>query len=395
MADKLSGYFVPFLFLFVFLICGRQLVNNKPFEEVFLHVVTIFSVACPCALGLAVPMVVMVENNKCAKKGIFIRNSEVLELAKNTDTIVFDKTGTLTYGKLMIDKYFNYLSIKDKDLLNLVANIEALSTHPIKNAFTITRKLSVENFKIYEGMGISGEVLNNTYYLGNEKLANKLKIKEKYTKDYESLVEQGCSIIYVIENNYVIGLIGIKDTIRKEIKEVIKECKKQKLAVILLSGDNKTTAEIIGNELGIDKIVANVLPKEKGEFIESLRKENHKVIMVGDGINDAPALVKATIGISVNDGTDVAHNASSVILMNNNLQNILDLINISKEAVRVMKQNLFWAFLYNMTMLPIAVGLIAPFGIKMNPMVASIAMALSSLTVVYNALRLNKKGKKK
>ncbi len=395
MADKLSSYFVPFIFLSAFLICGGQLINNEPLEEVFLHFITIFSVACPCALGLAVPMVVMVENNKCAKKGLFIRNSEVLEIARNTDTIVFDKTGTLTYGKLKVYKCFNYLSIKDKDLLNLVANIEVLSTHPIKNAFTITKKLPVENFKNYEGMGVSGEVLNNTYYLGNEKLVNQLKIKEKHPKDYESLVRQGCSIIYVIENDHVIGLIGIKDTIRTEIKEVIKAFKNQKIEVIMMTGDNQITAEIIASELGIEKIVADTLPKEKGEFIETLIKEKHKVIMVGDGLNDALALVKATIGISVNDGTDVAHNASSVILMNNNLQNILDLINISKEAVRVMKQNLFWAFLYNIIMLPIAVGFISPFGIKMNPMLASIAMTLSSLTVVLNALRLNKEGKKR
>lgn len=395
-ADKLSSYFVPFVFLFAFLTCGMQLMIGLSFEEVFLHFITIFVVACPCALGLAVPLVVVVENSKCARLGLFLRNSEVLEKAKHIDTIVFDKTGTLTYGKLKVHKCYNYLSIKEKDLLNLVANIESFSTHPIHNAFAITKKLNVTHFKNYEGMGISGEILHNTYYIGNEKLLDKRKIKEKHKKDCEKLLQEGCSILYVVENEHVIGLIGVKDIVREEAKDIVKLFYQEGIEVVMLTGDHEITANIIASELGIKKVVANCLPKEKAEFIEKLVHNGHKVIMVGDGLNDAPALVSATIGISVNDGTDVAHDASEVILMNNNSKTILDFLHISKEAVRVMYENLVWAFLYNLIMLPIAIGLLEPLGIKMNPAFGSLAMVLSSLTVTINALRLNRKeGKKK
>lgn len=390
-ADKLSSYFVPFVFLFAIIVCSIELLTGLSVNEVFLHFITVFVVACPCALGLAVPLVVMVESSKCARLGLFLRNSEVLEKAKNMDTIVFDKTGTLTYGKLKVYKCYNYLSIKEADLLNLVANIENYSTHPIHTAFTITKKLNVTNFKNYEGMGISGCILHNTYYIGNEKLLNQLKIKEKHTKDYEELLQEGCSILYVVEECHVIGLIGVKDIVRMEAKEGIELLYKEGLDVVMLTGDHEITANKIASELGIKKVVAGCLPKEKREYIKQLTLKGHKVMMVGDGLNDAPALVEATIGMSVNDGTDVSHDASEVILMNNNCKVILDLIHISKEAVRVMYENLVWAFLYNLIMLPVAIGLLEPFGIKMNPSIASITMVLSSLTVTFNALRLNKK----
>lgn len=394
MADKLSGYFVPFVFLFAFLACGIQLFLKVPLEEVFLHFITVFVVACPCSLGLAVPLVVVVLNSKCAQIGLFIRNSEVVEKAHTIDTIVFDKTGTLTYGKLKVHKCFNYLSIKTEDLLNLVANIENFSIHPIHNAFNITKKLEVKEFKNYDGMGISGDVLHHTYYIGNEKLLAKLKINENHKKDYDTLVSEGCSILYVIEENHVIALIGVKDVIREDAKEVIPLLEQEGIEVYMLTGDNQETAKSIARELGIKNIVASCLPKEKAEFIENLAKKGRQVIMVGDGLNDAPALVKAKIGISVNDGTDVAHDASEVILMNNNIKTILDFLHMSKEAVRLIKQNLFWAFLYNLVMLPIAVGMLTPLGINMNPSFGSIAMVLSSLTVIVNALRLNKKERK-
>ena len=384
-ADKLSSYFVPFVFLFAILACGIELMIGHAFQEVFLHFITIFVVACPCALGLAVPLVVVVENSKCARLGLFLRNSEVLEKAKNIDTIVFDKTGTLTYGKLKIHKCYNYLSIKETDLLNLVANIERFSTHPIHNAFEVTKKLNVTHFKNYEGMGISGKILHNTYFIGNEKLLDKLKIKEKHIEDYKKLLQEGCSILYVVENEHVIGLIGVKDIVREDMKEVVKSFYKEGKDVVMLTGDHEITAQIVAEEIGIKKVVASCLPKDKASFIDTLVHEGHKVIMVGDGLNDAPALVKSTIGISINDGTDVAHDASEVILMNNNSKIILDFIYISKEAVRVMYENLTWAFIYNLIMLPIAIGLLEPFGIKMNPSFASIAMVLSSLTVTLNA----------
>ena len=389
LADKLSSYFVPFLLLFAFLVCGFQLLAKVQVSEVFLHFITIFVVACPCSLGLAVPLAVVVATNKCAKKGLFIRKSEVLEKAEKIDTLVLDKTGTLTYGKLNVCKVYNYLSIKESDLLNLVANLEELSTHPIKSAFPIKKKLPVTDFQNYEGKGISGKIGNNTYYLGNKKLVEERKCKEMHEQDYEELLHLGCTIIYVLEQDHVIGLIGVKDIVRENTKEIIEKMKKENIELIMLTGDNEFAAHQIAKELGIEKVKANCQPKEKAKYIKTLEEENHKVMMVGDGLNDAPALVHASIGVSIKEGTDVAVNASSVILMNNNLENLLDLLHTSKKAVKIMKQNIFLAMIYNIIMLPIAVEII-PFPIQINPSIGSIAMVGSSLLVIGNALRVSK-----
>ena len=239
-------------------------------------------------------------------------------------------------------------------------------------------------------MGIYGEIDNKKYYLGNDKILKKLKIRNKWEANYQELLESGCSIIFMVENDQVMGLIGVKDIIRKDVKEVIKKFGKNKIDVIMLTGDNEKTALVVANELGITKVKADVIPKEKALYIKQLVDDGKKVIMVGDGINDAPSLVNATIGISVNDGTDVAMDTASVILMNNDMGNILDLINISKRSYKIIKQNLFWAFFYNVVMLPIAMGLFSNFGINMSPMFGSIAMTISSLTVVLNSLRLRR-----
>lgn len=391
LADKVSAIFVPTVILIAILTFIIQLLLNVSFNESLNHFITILVVACPCTLGLAVPLVVVIANGLCAKKGLFIRNSEVLENGKNIDTIIFDKTGTLTNGKLNIFKVFNYSSHEEKELLNIVSNIESKSSHPIATAFKVNKKLNVLNYKTLTGIGITAEVNEKEYYLGNAKTLTKLKLKNEYEKDYNYLVNNGCSIIYVIEDNKIIGLIGVKDTIRKDIKELMNSFKENKLDVIMLTGDNEQTAQIIGSELGIKNIIANVKPKEKAKHIKDLVNKNKKVIMVGDGINDAPALVNATIGISINDGTDVAMDSSDVILMNNNLNNILDLITISKNSYKIIKQNLFWAFFYNICMIPIAMGMFEGLGLKMNPMFGSLAMTISSLTVVLNSLRLRRK----
>ncbi len=393
LADRISGYFVPvilFISLLTFLVnilCGLSVTKS------FLHMITVLVVACPCALGLAVPLVVVVSNGLCAQKGLFLRSGAVLEKAKNIDTIIFDKTGTLTFGKLNLFKLFNYSKYDDANLLNIVSNIESKSSHPISTAFKVNKQLDVSNFKTLNGLGIYGEVNNQEYYLGNQELLANLKIKNVNNADYDYLVKNGCSIIYIIENHKVIGLIGVRDIIRTDIKNIIDKFNKNNIDVIMLTGDNTTTAQIIARELGITNVIANVLPKAKAEYIKKLTSEDKKVIMVGDGINDAPALVNATIGISVNDGTDVAMDSADVILMNNDISNILDLISISKQAYQVIKQNLFWAFFYNICMLPIAMGLFSNFGINMTPMFGSVAMIFSSLTVVLNSLRFER-GKK-
>ncbi len=387
LADKISGYFVPFIILVAILTFIIQLLIGVSFEKSLIHMVTILVVACPCALGLAVPLVVVVSNGLCAKKGLFLRNSDVLEKAKNIDTVVLDKTGTLTYGKLNIFKVYNYSNFQDEKLLDIVSNLEKHSSHPISRAFNLKKKFTVTDFKTLDGMGIYGKINNKDYYLGNEKIILNLKIKNNYKKDYNFLIKNACSIIYIIENRKIIGLIGVRDVIRSDIKDIINKFYNNRINVIMLTGDNDITAKVIASELGIKKVIANVLPNMKANYVKKLVDSGRKVIMVGDGINDAPALATATIGVSVNDGTDVAMDSSDVILMNNDMNNILDLIVISKKAYKVIKQNLFWAFFYNLCMLPIAMGLLENFGISMTPMFGSIAMIFSSLTVVFNSLR--------
>ena len=389
-ADKVSGIFVPVILIIAFLTFIIQLIIGLPLNEALIHMVTVLVVACPCALGLAVPLVVVVSNGICAKKGLFLRNSEVLEKARTIDTVVFDKTGTLTYGNLKIFKTYNYSNYKDNDLINIVSNIEKNSSHPISTAFKVKKKLVVTDFKTINGKGIKASVNNKEYYLGNNTLLKDLKIKDSHEEDYNILINNGCSIIYVIEEGIVIGLIGVKDIVRDNIKDVIKKFNDNNIEVVMLTGDNEVTAKIIAGELGITKVISNVLPKKKASTIKDLVSKGRKVIMVGDGINDAPALVNSTIGISVNDGTDVAMDSANVILMNNDISNILDLIKISKKAYLIIKENLFWAFFYNLLMIPIAIGLLENYGISMSPMFASIAMTISSLTVVINSLRLSK-----
>ena len=383
LADKISGYFVPIVIGIAILSFIIHLLVGTAFADSLTHFVTILVVACPCALGLAVPLVNVVANGLCAKKGIFLRNGEVLEKAKDIDTIVFDKTGTLTYGKLNVYKMFNYSKLTDKELLNIVANIESLSNHPMSKAFKVKEKLNVTNYQVIPGKGIKGNINHKTYYLGNASILKDLNIEDEYTKNYQELTTTGCSIIYVVQDNKVIALIGLRDTIRKNVKSVIKKFQESGIEVIMLTGDNKETASIIASEIGITNIYADVLPQDKANTIDNLINDGKKVAMVGDGINDAPALVKSTVGISISDGTDIAASSSDVILMNNDISNILDLVNISKKSYRVIKQNLFWAFIYNLCMIPIAAGVFA--NIEMTPMFGSIAMTISSLTVVLNS----------
>ncbi len=389
-ADRISSYFVPVIFIIAFLTFILQIILGCSVEQSLFHMITVLVVACPCSLGLAVPLVVVVSNGLCAKKGIFLRNGESLEKARKIDTVVFDKTGTLTFGKLKVWKVFSYSKYQDNELLTIVSNLEQNSSHPIRTAFKRDKKLKVTHFKTLNGMGIYGEIKDKKYYLGNEKLLAKLKIKENHPIDYTDLVQHGCSIFYVIENNQVIGLIGIRDKIRTNMKEVISSLKRSEIDVVMLTGDNEVVASFIAKELGITEVISNVLPQKKEMYIQKLIEKGKNVMMVGDGINDAPALVRSTIGVSVNDGTDIAMDSADVILMNNHFSNILDFITISRKSYRVMEQNLFWAFFYNSCMIPIAMGLFRNYGIKMNPMLGSITMVISSLIVVINSLRFGR-----
>ena len=390
MADRISGYFVPIILAIAIVTFILSYLLGCSFSVSFTHFVTVLVVACPCALGLAVPLVVVVSNGLCAEKGLFLRNGEVLERAKTIDTIVLDKTGTLTQGKLRVYEFQNDSNLTDAEFLNVVANLESFSSHPIHTAFDVTKKLDVSHFEELSGMGILAKINDDEYYLGNHKILTRLKLKNRYQTKEDDYSKAGCSIIYVVQNKKLIGIIGVKDTVREESKEAIREFKRRGIDVVMLTGDHEGVANQIAKEVGIRHVISDVLPKEKASYIEKLKQDGKHVIMVGDGINDAPALVASSIGISINQGTDVAMDSADVILMNNNLSNIIDFIDISKQSYHIIWQNLFWAFFYNALMIPIAAGLLLPLGITMNPMVASIAMTISSLTVVMNSLRLRR-----
>lgn len=390
LADKISGYFVPIIVILAVFTLVINLLLGLSFEISFTRFVTVLVVACPCALGLAVPLVVVVSNGLCAKKGLFLKNGEVLEKAKTIDTIVFDKTGTLTLGKLSVFDFQHDSSLTNQKFLNIVSNLESYSTHPIKSAFTVTEKLNVNDFETLSGLGLTGRIGKDFYHLGNHKLLTYLKIDNHYVSEEERLTKAGCSIIYVVRNKKLIGIIGVKDVVREDTKRAIHEARQRGIEVVMLTGDHLEVARQVASELGIKKnnVKADIMPKEKANYIKDLASENKKVIMVGDGINDAPALINATIGISINQATDVAMDSADVILMNNNLLNILDFIDISKRSYQLIRQNLFWAFFYNLCMIPIAMGVFSFVGITMNPIIGSLAMTLSSLTVVMNSLRL-------
>ena len=394
-ADKVSGYFVPSVIVIAILTFIGYLILGFQFNQAINAFVSVLVVACPCALGLATPLAIVVSEGVCANKGILVKKSEILENAEKIDTVVFDKTGTLTYGKLKTSKVINYSNLSDEELLKLVASVESKSTHPIAKAFEDYSRIEVEQFENIAGLGIKAIVQKQEIILGNSKILAYYNIENLYQEDEFNLTKEGNSIIYVVQNKQIIAIIGVNDIIRENIKEVIEKLNKSKIKTIMLTGDNKETASIIANKIGITNVIADVMPSQKAEIIKNLKKEGKRVMMCGDGINDSPALANADIGVSVNSGTDIAMDSSDVILMKNDLDKILELINISKFTIKNIKQNLFWAFFYNSLMIPVAIGLFRPFGIVINPMMASFAMVISSLTVILNAIRLKRLERKK
>ena len=393
-ADIISGYFVPIIILIAVITFIVYLIIGQGFEIAITTFVTILVVACPCSLGLATPLAIIVSEGLCATNGILIKKSEILENAGKTKVVIFDKTGTLTYGKLKISEIINYSEIPQNELLQVIGSIESKSTHPIAKVFVDylkdnnIKQLEIEEFENISGYGVTGKIKNKRIIIGNSKILERFNIENQYKKDEERLSNNGNSIIYVAQEGIIIALIGVNDIVREEAKEVINKLNQMNIETIMLTGDNKKTAEKVANQIGIKKVISNVLPKEKSKTILDLKKENSFVMMCGDGINDSPALAVADIGVSVNSGTDIAIDSSDVILTNNNLKSIINLINISKKTIKIIKQNLFWAFFYNCLMIPIAMGLLRPVGITINPMIASLAMVFSSITVILNTLRL-------
>ena len=381
-ADKISGYFVPAVIGIAIITFIVYLILGYDIGTALSTFITVLVVACPCSLGLATPLAIVVSEGLCASNGILVKKSEILENASKIDTIVFDKTGTLTYGSLKISKIYNYSEMAEKELMQLAGSIEEKSTHPIGKAFVDYMyknnipKLKVENMQNVAGRGIVGTINNGKIILGNRKILEKFSIENNHLEDEKDLALNGNSIIYVANEKHVL--------------DVIKEIKEHNIKTIMLTGDNKETAEKISKELGITEVISNVLPSQKSETIKMLKEKGNKVMMCGDGINDSPALTNADIGVSVKSGTDIAMDSSDVILTKNDLYSVLKLIKISEKTVKNIKQNLFWAFFYNCLMIPVAIGFFKPLGISINPMLASLAMVFSSLTVILNALRLRK-----
>ncbi len=395
-ADKVSGYFVPVVIVLAILTFIVYLAIGQTIETAITVFVTILVVACPCSLGLATPLAIIVSEGICATNGILIKQSAILENAQKTNVVVFDKTGTLTYGKLKISEVRNYSKLTDNELLQIVGSIEEKTTHPIGKAFTDYMKenkispLNIIEFENITGYGIIGKIDNTNIIIGSSKILNKYDINNPYEQDEKDLASKGNSIVYVIQDKEILALIGVNDIVREEAKEVINTLSSMNIETVMLTGDNKETATKIAQELGISRVVSDVLPKEKANMVNELKTGNRFVMMCGDGINDSPALANADIGISVKSGTDIAMDSSDVILTKNNLSSIVKLINISKKTIKNIKQNLFWAFFYNCLMIPVAMGIFRGVGISITPMIASLAMVFSSITVILNALRLKR-----
>ena len=394
-ADTISGYFVPTIIVIAIIAFAIWFMITKNIATAINIFVTILVVACPCSLGLATPLAIVIASGNASKKGILIKTSEALENAHKIKTICFDKTGTLTKGELTISKIYNYSNLEEKEIIKIVASIENKSEHPIARAIVNEAKNQnieledVEEFKSIPGYGVSANISQNKYLIGNKKLMLENNITISQEQDELNLVSDGNSILFVAEGQKLIALIGVKDVLKDESKDIVQKLKKRNIKVVMLTGDNEKTAKAIANQIGVDEVIANVLPKQKAEEIKKF-KEKGLVMMCGDGINDSVSLVTADIGVSVSSGTDIAMDSSNVVLMNDNLEKIEDLISISEKTIRNIKQNLFWAFFYNICMIPIACGILEPLGVVMNPMIAAFAMSISSLTVVINALRLKK-----
>ena len=395
-ADKVSGIFVPIVIVLAVITLLVHLILGFSFNESIVYFVTVLVCACPCALGLATPLAIVVSEGLCAKNGILVKKSDILENANKIDVIVFDKTGTLTYGNLRISKIINNSDYTNNDLMEIVSSLENKSTHPIASAFNNystenkLKSLNVDEFKNITGIGLKGIINENEYLIGNNKIFQKYKIDNNIEKEEKELSLDGNSIVYVVENKKVIALIGVKDIIRSNAKNVINKLKQINKRIIMLTGDNEITANIIAKNIGIKEIIANVSPKDKSNKIKELKNKGLKVMMVGDGINDAPSLSVADIGVSLNSAIDIAADSADVILMRNDLNSIYNLFDISKKTLSNIKGNLFWAFFYNICMIPLACGLLEFANITMNPMIAGLAMTLSSFTVIINALRLKR-----
>ena len=398
MADIITGYFVPIVIALAVLAGIAWLIAGQSGIFALSVIITTLVIACPCALGLATPTSIMVGTGKGAEHGVLIKSGEALETTHNLDTIVFDKTGTLTEGKPIVTDILVTPLITKENLLYYAASGETGSEHPLGEA--IVQKSKEENmtlakpdhFEAIPGHGIRVEIEGKDMYIGNRKLMLEQKIDlSSMEKESDRLADEGKTPMYLSVDGELAGIIAVADTLKENSMKAVKELRRRGVEVIMITGDNKRTAKAIAKQVGIDSVLSEVLPEDKAEEVKKLQEAGKKVAMVGDGINDAPALAQADIGIAVGSGTDVAIESADIVLMRNDLTAVLTAIDLSHTTLRNIKQNLFWAFAYNLVGIPVAMGLLYIFdGPLMSPMFAAVAMSFSSVSVLLNALRLKR-----
>lgn len=395
LADQVSGVFVPVVIVLAVLATVTWLLLGQPFEFALTIGISVLVISCPCALGLATPVAIMVGTGKGAEYGVLIKSAEALELAHKVKTVVLDKTGTITEGKPRVTDIKTASGMSEQELLQLAASIEQPSEHPLAEAIVQEAKQQnlsfseVASFEAIVGQGIRAVIDGKTYYAGNLKMMNEHQVTlTGFEKDSDLFADQGKTPLYFAQEQTILGLIAVADVIKPSSKKAIDELKHMGIEVVMLTGDNKRTAEAIRKQLDLDQAIAEVLPSDKEKEIRRLQETGHKVAMVGDGINDAPALVRADVGIAIGAGTDVAIESADIVLMKSDLLDAVTAIRLSKATIVNIKQNLFWAFIYNIIGIPLAAGVFYSLGWKLNPMFAAAAMSLSSVSVVSNALRL-------
>ena len=399
MADKIAGVFVPAVITIALITGVIWLISGATFEFAMSTAIAVLVISCPCALGLATPVAIMVGTGKGAENGILIKSGDALETAHQIDTVVLDKTGTITQGKPVVTDIICAAG-KNADktqLLQIAGSLEKGSEHPLAEAivnYCVTNNISLEkvtDFNALFGKGIEGTVSGTHYYAGNEKMMEEkgISLSTEQKNQIRELAKQGRTPLLFADEKQFLGIVAVADVVKPTSKEAVQKFRDYGIHVIMLTGDNEVTAQAIKEQVGIDEVIAGVLPTQKEEKISALKQAGHKVAMIGDGVNDAPALASADVGIAIGAGTDVAIESADIVLMKNDLLDAVGAVKLSKAVIRNIKENLFWAFFYNSIGIPLAAGVLYPlFQIKLNPMFGAAAMSLSSVCVVSNALRL-------
>lgn len=398
-ADKIAGVFVPTVITIALITGVIWLISGATFEFAMSTAIAVLVISCPCALGLATPVAIMVGTGKGAENGILIKSGDALETAHQIDTVVLDKTGTITQGKPVVTDIICAAG-KNADktqLLQIAGSLEKGSEHPLAEAivnYCVTNNISLEkvtDFNALFGKGIEGTVSGTHYYAGNEKMMEEkgISLSTEQKNQIQALAKQGRTPLLFADEKQFLGIVAVADVVKPTSKEAVQKFRDYGIHVIMLTGDNEVTAQAIKEQVGIDEVIAGVLPTQKEEKISALKQAGHKVAMIGDGVNDAPALASADVGIAIGAGTDVAIESADIVLMKNDLLDAVGAVKLSKAVIRNIKENLFWAFFYNSIGIPLAAGVLYPlFQIKLNPMFGAAAMSLSSVCVVSNALRL-------